>query len=380
MSGAPGSIYARSSRPVRRAHTLLLIAWLAAVGCVGPWSANRGGEDVADAVDRLAGVVSGIDRPGSIAVVGFRDESGERTAATQILDEALISSLVRAQLPLEPVISMEGRWLGSEPIDPKAIRDADGEIVIGGRMQEHGDWVWVQLFAVDRTGRLLASGDRRIPSRQMEREVERRGADGIASYESSVVAAELHLLGLRRVGAFEEQLPIEANGVLEPDDRLQIRFEVEYDCRVWSFLYSSTGGVRTLFGNQTVYSGREHFGPGENQWITAGESGEVYTLYFIVGRSLEEETTELFDEMAKLIEQNEIDRYKGFEKLDEVLRGFLEERLEDGGTVDIVSNLPEASLTEPVRYLPESGTELVTRGEKLGPETLILRALRFEVL
>ena len=37
-------------------------------------------------------------------------------------------------------------------------------------------------------------------------------------------------------------------------------------------------------------------------------------------------------------------------------------------------------LTEPFRYLPESGTELVTRGEKLGPETLLLRALRFEVL
>ena len=361
---------------------IVVSALTLATACAGPWSGRGdGGDELVMVVEELASIVLALERSETIAVVGFRDGAGHQSTATRILDDVLVSSLVRSNLALAPADTRRARWTDGTSIDAKMFRQAGGRIVVGGRLQDQGRWVYIRLFAADReTGVVLASGSRRLSGAQLQKAVEDRGEGHLDVGEGFEVAAELHLVGVRSVGGFEQQVPIEANGTLEPTDRLQIRFDVESDCQVWAFLYSSTGNLRTLFANETVYSGRDHFGPSENGWLTAGESGEVNSLYFVAARRVEEETADLFEEMGKLIDQGQVDRYDGFDKLDEVLRGFFADRVSEETEVEIVRAVAEDSLTEPIRHLLKNGTSVMTRGEKLGPSILIVRALRYEVL
>ena len=359
-------------------YGILLTAVVAA--CAGPWFGRGAGEEVAATVEELAIMVIEMESAGQVSVMGFRNEEGAQSTATRLLDEILVSSLVRANLPLTAADPTEQRWRGRSTFDSRIVEEAKGDIVVGGRLEDQGSWVYLRLFAADRDGVLLASRSRRLSGERLQEEVDRRSDQSVAAGSAAEVTALLHLVGVRSVGGFEQQLSIEPNAILEPKDRLQIRFDVEYDCQVWAFIYSSTGDLRTLFTNQTVYSGREQFGPAENEWLVAGKSGEVYSLYFIVVRRVEEETTDLFEEMDELIELGEVDRHEGFEKLDAVVRDFLDERGELFAEVEIVRSVTEDQLTEPVPYLLEDGTEVTTRGEMLGPSVTILRALRYEVL
>ena len=334
----------------------------------------------------------GMDLPSGeeVAVVGFRNAKGEQTAETSILDEALLSVLVSSGVPIVAFSakedgggqSSENRvWSDDAPVPPEAWRDVSAPWVLGGRVQNDSAWSYVRLFAVAREAATVAgSRSRRILREDLERQVEAERREEIVVAPAEFrVSARLRLLGLRREGGFDQQLTIAANHQLEPADRLQIRFDVDADCWAWAFLYSSEGRTNSLFSRRLVYAGTEQFGPSEQGWVRQLESGSVYTLYFIVARTLEEDDTDLFVSMKKLILRNVVDRYEGLNQLDRAIADYVESGAEGVGEVLVIRSVEEENLEKLKRVVLDDGLTLEVRAEKLGPSKAIVRAVSFEV-
>jgi len=346
-----------------------------------PWgrSVDSGQVRLADAIEELVAITVPTEGEGKVALLGFRNEEGEQTSATKILDDHLISALLRTGVQLVvPEGSAGKKWIKEGMVPPEQFGGLAAERVLGGRLQNEANWVYLRLFLVERSsGTLLGAGGRRVVGNDLQELIERRLKQG--EQEASLVEVELHLLGLRRESGFEEQVEIKDNAVLKLEDELQIRFQTKVDCQVWCFLYSSTGQQRTIFNSQQVYGGREQYGPAEEEWINVGEAGQVYTLYFIAAPRLEEDTSQLFEEMGKLIEQDEVNRFRGVEKLDQVLKQFIESRMEAAAQIEVIRKVGDDQLKKAEKFILDSGTSISSRAQQLGPAQVVVRALSFDV-
>ncbi len=348
-----------------------------------PWgrSLDMGRVRLEEAIEELIEITGPEKSGGEVAVLGFRNAEGERTTATKILDDHLISALLRSGVELVvPEGSGGGKWSEEGMIPAEQFEGLSAERVLGGRLQDEANWVYLRLFLIERSsGTLLQSGGRRLVGNDLQKLIERQDQQGEVEASRVEVEVDLSLLCLRLESGCEELIEIKDNAVLKIEDRLQIRFETKVDCQVWCFLYSSMGQQRTIFNKQQVYGGREQYGPAEEEWINVGEAGQVYTLYFIAAPRLEDDTAQLFEEMAKLIEQDEVDRFRGVEKLDQVLRQFLESRMEETTQVEVIRKVDEAQLTKAEKIILDSGTSISSRAQKLGPAPVVVRALSFDV-
>ena len=362
---------------------LLLMFGVCTLQACWPWgrSVDAGRMRLEDAIEELIEITAPTKGDGEVAVLGFRNGEGEQPTATKILDDHLISALLRTGVHLVvPEGSAGKKWSNKGMVPHEQFEGLAVRRVLGGRLQDEANWVYLRLFLVEpSSGTLLEAGGRRVVGNDLQELIEQRIQRGEQEASPVEVEVELHVLGLRQESGFEEQVEIKDNAVLKLEDELQIRFETKVDCQVWCFLYSSMGQQRTIFNSQQVYGGREQYGPAEEEWINAGEAGQVYTLYFIAAPRLEEDTSQLFEDMAKLIEQDEVNRFRGVEKLDQVLKRFLESRMEEAAQFEVIRKVGEAQLGKAEKIILDSGTLISSRAQKLGPAPVVVRALSFDV-
>ena len=374
----------KMSKRWRRGQYLAVLVFLGVCvlqACL-PWGRSAdSGMRLESAIEELVQVAALMEGDEEIAVLGFRNEEGEQTTATEILDDYLISALLRAGVPLVVPEGTAGkRWGRGAMVPPDEWKDLAAARVLGGRLQDQPNWVYLQLFGIERdSGTLLGAGGRRVVGNDLQRQIEQRIQQGKKEAGPVEIAVDLHLLGLRRESGFEEQIKLEENVVLKLEDELQIRFKTKVDCQVWCFLYSSTGQRRDLFSSQQVYGGRQQYGPAEEEWLNAGEAGQVYTFYFIAAPHLDEDFGPLFENMAKLIEQGEVERFRGVEKLDQALKQFLESRMEGAPQIEVLRSVGEDRLGKREKFILDSGTSISSRAQKLGPAPVVVRAFSFDV-
>ncbi|MEW6755853.1 MAG: hypothetical protein AB1505_33480 [Candidatus Latescibacterota bacterium] len=355
----------------------------AGLACGGSRPAPKGEQALSGVAGELAAVVEPGD--GALAWAGFRAAGGQVTPATAALDEELASALIRRGVALVPTDTLGGAtWEGAETVPPRLWQDAPAERVLAGRLEAAGRWAYLRLFLVEAgTGRLLQQVTRRLAVRHLPSELAMAaGQGGMAAVGG--VQVEVHRLGLREEGGIPRSLEISPRASLLAGDRLQLRFRVAQDCEAWVLLFVSTGERRQIFAAQPVYSGRWHYVPGEDAWVTLDQEGQVYTLYLVVARQLDREamdpeTGEAWRRTDELVRLGELDRYTGLEKLDQVL---VEEAVVHGPASPPPLVLRDAAPV-PVGaaeslLLPE-GLTVESRPEVLSGEGGVIRALSFEV-
>ena len=329
--------------------------------------------ELAQMVDRAAG-----EEP--IAVLAWRDAKGEQSSFTRAVDEYIITALLEANVPVVLAdTEAAGKWGEDEPIPPDAWRDLSASRIVGGRLQEDADWAYLRLFVIDRAREsLVRSHTWRLAQAELQKEVEEQNQlrDGGAAEE---VVVDFHLLGLRDQGGFPEPITIEEGAELLAGDRLQIRFTPQVDCEVYAFLYTSEGTRVDVLGSRFVYGGREQYGPGEDAWIDLNGAGQVYTLYFVAASRLDENRGELFEEMGRLVEESQVDRYDGLDLLDQLMVTYLLKSVEEGVEIAVIRSDEEIELGKKMNFILKDGTPIESRAEKLRAASVLARAVSFEI-
>ena len=365
-----------------RCLAVVVVATFCGLSSCAPWGhRSSASAELSGAMDELVQLVARLEGDEEVAVLGFRDEEGERTTATEILDEHLISALLQARVPLVLVDGAgKSKWGKEQAVPASQFEDLSTSRVLAGRLQNQANWAYLRLFVIERESATLMGMDtRRLVASSLLQQVEQRSRREEKASGPVLIEADLYLLGLRREGGFDQWIEIKEKDVLQPGDRLQIRFKVSVDCQVYAFLYSSEGEVKEVFASQSVYGGRMQYGPGEETWVTVGESGKVQTLYFIATSRLDEDKGEMFESMGKLIEDGEVDRFRGLEKLDQAVAAFLLARLESSLETGVVRNLEQDRFGAWETFILEDGTPIESQVEKLGPEPVLVRAFSFAV-
>ena len=371
----------KTGRMGRLSLTLLVAAmacWLQA--CSSRRGRTTSGTELARAAEELAQLVARLDGDEEIAVLGIRDAAGIQTMATRVLDEYLVSALLEAGVPLVLAEGGSTPWGNAEVVPASEWENLSSPRVLAGRLQVESPWGYLRLFAIDReSGIVVAAGSRRLAERALLERAAQRSRQREDVPGEGALKVELHLLVLRSEGGLARRIEIEEGSVLQPEDRLQIRFRVNTDCEVYAFLYSSEAEVEEVFAGQFAYRGRMHYGPGEEGWLLLRQSDTAYTLYFIAAPRLGDDREELFENMAELIERRQVDRLTGLEQLDRVLVEFLLRGLEGSPEIAIQRGNEGIRRGERESFILSDGTPIESWPEELGASPVLVRALSFLV-
>lgn len=350
-------------------------------GC-GGWSPRSGGGGEIEGVMReLVEPLSGQIGEEQVSWLGFREGDGKSSPATELLDEYLISALLRSGVRLAALDrSTLGKWKGEELVPTRLWQEAETARVMGGRVEVAGGWAYLRLFLIDaEEGLLLGTVRRRLAEPQLRELAARASGAEEEGEEERKVEVDLHLLVVRDEAGMTQPVEVEEGTMLESGDRLQVRFKVAADCQVYAFLYSSKGVRRDLFGSQLVYSGRWQYGPGRESWVELNEVDQVHTLYFLAGRRLSDEREELWERLGELVEEGQVDRFTGVELLDGALVEFLQRRAEENVEIAVRRGSEGAVSGEVEEFILEDGTALKSRAEVLSGSQLLVRAVSFGV-
>ena len=317
------------------------------------------------------------DHTSIIDWLGLRDGQGGRTDATRVLDDYLVSALIQSGVGLASADTTSKKWHDGAVVPLQA--DGGTGMLLGGRLQEDADWMYVRLFLVERAGgRLVAARTVRMPSGEVTEEVTRR--DIGSDLDTAPVQVELHLIAKREEGGVYRAVELQQGAQLQQGDQVQLRFKLGRDVEAYAFLYDSEGVVEALFPEQFVYSGIDHYGPSENGWVTLNEIDRVYTLYFVAGpRLLDENAGEFFKRVGELIEQRQIDRFTGLEKLDQTLVQFLQRSYQQTQTLTVLREGEDIPRGRPETIVFDDGTRLDSQAEMLESAPVLVRALSFSV-
>lgn len=350
------------------------LALVLVLGCAG----SRVGGAGADVQEAIAGLVADLGAParGEVLLVPLRDAEGEVTAETRLLDEALVSALLREGYRLRLADDEGDKWKGDE-LPATHWEEAAGGPLLYGRVQGEGGFAFVQVRLVGPQGDVLALGRGRLAAGQLQR----LAADRVRSSGGTVVRPldiELHLVARHDEDQFASRVELAEGAELELGDRLQVRFKVSRDAQVYAFLYDSEGESQEVVPAGTFYSGRVHYGPGKEAWINPGQSDRVYTLYFIVAENLDEERDRMFEEMRRLLDEGRVDRFTGLELQDAVVAAYIDQRLQ-GDLVAKVERGAEVTLAAPEKIIYNDGTVLESRHELLRARPALVRAVSFSV-
>ena len=353
--------------------------WLQA--CI-PWRQPASPErELAEVAAELARVVAPAQGSGEVALLGLRDGKGRRTAATRLVDRYLRAALEQTGAVVAAADEEQpAPWGAAEAVPAGQWENLAAPRVVAGRLQAGRFWTYLRLFAIDReSGRVVASATRRLERRLLRAEVARGGRQGEVPAGGEELQVDLHLLGLRSDGGWARSAAVEEGGMLQPGDRLQIRFKTGADCEVYAFLYNSQAEVEEVFAPRFVYAGRMHYGPGEETWVSLHRADRTYTLYFIAAERLGEDREELFEAMAALVEQGRAGGREGMERLDRLLVEFLRREVEGDEEVAVVRGRDGIERGEKVDFILADGTPLESRPEKLKAASVLVRAFTFAV-
>ena len=296
-----------------------------------------------------------------------------QTEETKVLDDYVLSALMRAEVAVGLVDTTGRRWRGEELVGLK--QGGSAEVALGGRLEADAPWMYVRMFLVERAnGKLLASRTTRILARDVREELSSRQLGTSASDEP--IEVELHLIAKREEGGVAQVVELAEGVQLQQGDRMQLRFKLSRDAEVHAFLCSSTGALETVFGEQFVYSDIVQYGPGENDWIAFNEIDQVYTLYFLAGpRLLAENAGPFFEQFATLVREGQIDRFTGLEQLDKALIEFLQHP----EPLEVLRGEEDISLGRPETIVYDDGNTLSSQAEILTGTPVLVRALSFSV-
>ena len=357
-------------------------------GCSGLLSRSPSTRAVVPAVEEIAAAIMAARPAGDIAVFGFRDAGGERTATTEALDEFLLAALINAGAPVAPGVGVvdldvgeEGKKWKESVILPDGWRDTPSPHLLSGQIHSRSPWIYSTVLLTDREsgGEIANSWRHRFSEREVEGYakalVKRRGGQQLAAAEQKEIEVDLHIVARHSESGFVEWFEPAEGGTLQPGDKFQLRFRVRTDCTVYAFLYQSNGGSEVILESQVAYPGRLYETPGEEQWLSPQEN-EVYTLYFIAAASLEEDRSDLFETMGELVRQGQINRFEGLDLLDAAVVDFLS--LSETETVAVLRG-GEITRGKSESFAYADGETVDSRPQLLRASPVVLRALSFEV-
>ena len=358
-------------------------------GCSGLLRRSPSTRVVVPAVEDIAATIMAVPPAGDIAVFGFRDDGGERTATTEALDEFLLAALLNAGAPVALGVGLvdldageEGKKWKKNVILPDGWRETPSPHLLIGQIHRSSPWIYSTVLLTDReSGAIANSWRHRFSEREVEgyakELVKRRGGKQLAAAaaQQKRIEVDLHIVARHSESGFVEWFEPVEGGTLQPGDKFQLRFRVRTDCTVYAFLYQSNGGSEVILESQVAYPGRLYETPGEEQWLSPQEN-EVYTLYFIAAASLEEDRSDLFENMAELIRQGQIDRFEGLDLLDAAVVDFL-----SLSETDTVALLRGGGITrgKSESFTYADGETVDSRPQLLQASPVLLRALSFEV-
>ena len=367
---------------------LVVLGWC---GC-GFFAAHPPEERVAEVLrDMVSATASGAPEDSQVALLGFRDGDGRRSVRTEVLDEALMSAALSHGLPValdiglleelrgEPAL----RWsMGS--LLPRKWEELEAPRLLGGQVRYEPPWAYLRLVLVDRAdGTVLSSARGRVSEGKLDRRgralAQLRGSRGEAAVSDFAADVDLHLLVRRLEGEFPQLVEVSEGGELRSGDQLQVRFRVSRTCAVWAFLQLSNGGREGIFSGDRVYGARLQYGPGEETWIDFDQVNDVYTLYFVVAERLEEELREdLFEEIAELVSNGQLNRFQGLDQVDALLAGFLQNQLAGAPPVEVLRT-GEIESGDPETFTYSNGENFESVPEVHSAAPILVRAISFEV-
>ena len=340
-------------------------------GCVPFIGGREQSRQLAAAAQDLVEITEA--REGEVDWLGLRDPAGVQTEETKVLDDYLLSALMRTQVAVGLVDTTGKRWRDEELVGLK--QGGSAALALGGRLEADAPWMYVRMFLVERkSGELVASRTTRILARDVRQELASRQLGTGESY--GPIEVDLHLIAKREEGGVAQVVELAEGAQLQQGDQLQLRFKLSRDAEVRAFLCRSDGVRETLFDEQFVYSDIVQYAPGENDWITFNEIDQVYTLYFLAGpQLLAENARPFYEQFATLVRDGQINRFTGLELLDEALIEFLQ-RPEP---LEVLRGDEGISLGRPETIVYDDGNTLSSQAELLTGSPVLVRALSFSV-
>ena len=348
---------------------IALALWLS--GCVPFIGGREQGRQLAAAAQDLVAIAEA--REGEVDWLGLRDPAGVQTEETKVLNDYLLSALMKAEVAVGLVDTTGKRWRDEELMGLK--QGGQAALALGGRLEADTPWMYVRMFLVEReSGELVATRTTRILERDVSQELASRELGTGASH--GPIEVDLHLIAQREEGGIAQIVELTEGVQLQQGDQMQLRFKLSRDAEVHAFLCRSDGALETVFDEQFVYSDIVQYGPGENNWITFNEIDQVYTLYFLAGPQLLAENAEpFFEQFATLIREGQIDRFTGLDLLDEALIEFLQ-RPE---SIAVLRGDEDVSLGRPETIVYDDGSTLSSQAQILTGTPVLIRALSFSV-
>ena len=312
-------------------------------------------------------------REGEVDWLGLRDPAGVQTEETKVLDDYLLSALMRTEVAVGLVDTTGKRWRGEELVGLK--QGGQAALALGGRLEADDPWMYVRMFLVERkSGELVATRTTRILERDVRHELASRQLGTGESY--GPIEVDLHLIAKREEGGVAQAVELAEGAQLQQGDQLQLRFKLSRDAEVHAFLCSSDGALETLFDEQFVYSDIVQYAPGENDWIAFNELDQVYTLYFLAGpQLLAENAGPFYEQFATLVRDGQINRFAGLDQLDKALVEFLQ-RPEP---LEVLRGDDDIALGRPETMVYDDGNTLPSQAEILTGTPVLVRALSFSV-
>ena len=350
---------------------LVIVLVLALGGCVPFIGGPEQSRQLAAAAQDLVAIVEAQE--GEVDWLGLRDPAGVQTEETKVLNDYVLSALMKAEVAVGLVDTTGKRWRDAELVGLR--QGGRAALALGGRLEADAPWMYVRMFLVERkSGELVAARTARVLERDVRHEVASRQLGTGASEEP--VEVELHLIAKREEGGVAQAVELAEGVQLQQGDRMQLRFKLSRDAEVHAFLCSSTGVRETLFAEQFVYSDIVQYAPGENDWITFNELDQVYTLYFLAGpRLLSENAEQFYEQFATLVREGQIDRFAGLEKLDQALIEFLQQPQ----PIAVLRGDEDIDLGRPETMVYDDGNTLSSQAEILTGTPVLVRALSFSV-
>jgi hypothetical protein len=359
-----------------------IIILVLAVGGLGGCLGTKVGFDESRlnvAVDELAADAVRASQGREVTLLPLRDHSGEVTPETRLVDEMLVSALVRAKGQVRLAEDDGHKWPPEGSLPARYLQEeGKGPYILYGRMRREAGYDFLQTRLVRRQDAVVVTvGQRRLAAGAVERmaaqRVRRSGGTVVRPLE-----VEFHLVARHDEGQFAEQISLVEGAELEVGDRFQLRFRLSRDAQVYAFLYDSEGQSEEIVPGGTFYSGRIHYGPAVEGWVRPGESDRVYTLFFIATENLDEERDRMFEDMRRLIDEGRVDRFTGLELLDGVVAAYVEQRLQGEGQVKVLRGI-EVPLGQAEKIIYNDGTVLESRHERLGARPALVRAISFSL-
>ena len=366
---------------------LVALGWC---GC-GFFATSPPAEGVSEVVgEMVSAMASEVPQDSPVALLGFRDGDGKRTVRTETLDEAMVSASLRHDMPVAPDVGLleelRGepalRW-SKDSLLPRKWEKLEAPRLLGGQVRYEPPWAYLRLVLVDRAaGTVLRSVRGRVSEGELDRRgralAELLGRTGEVQVSDFSAEVDLHLLVRRVEGEFTQLVEVGEGMTLRAEDQLQVRFRVSRTSAVWAFLQLSGGERQGIFSGDRVYGARLQHGPGEEEWIDLDRVNEVYTLYFVVAENLEDGRREnLFEEIAELVDNGQLNRFEGIGQVDALLAGFLQNQLEGSPSVDVLRDGEMESGDPEVFTIKGETFESVP--EVLAAAPVLMRALSFEV-